>query len=94
MSMVMNVLLWAVFGLIAGVVAKFIGKQPERTDPMGLITTALLGIAGAVVGGWLSSVLLGWDINSFSIAGFAVAVAGALLLLFLYRLLMSARKTL
>ena len=92
--MVMNVLLWAVFGLIAGVVAKFIGKQPERTDPMGLITTALLGIAGAVVGGWLSSVLLGWDINSFSIAGFAVAVAGALLLLFLYRLLMSARKTL
>jgi uncharacterized membrane protein YeaQ/YmgE (transglycosylase-associated protein family) len=94
MSMVMNVLLWAVFGLIAGVVAKFIGKQPERTDPMGLITTALLGIAGAVVGGWLSSVLLGWDINSFSIAGFAVAVAGALLLLFLYRMLMSARKTL
>jgi uncharacterized membrane protein YeaQ/YmgE (transglycosylase-associated protein family) len=94
MSMVMNLVLWAVFGLIAGVVAKFIGKQPERTDPVGLITTALLGIAGAVVGGWLSSVLLGWDINTFSIAGFAVAVAGALLLLFLYRVLMSARRAL
>ena len=92
--MLVNLLLWALFGLIAGLVAKFIGKQPERTDPMGLVTTALLGIAGAVVGGWLSSVLFSWDINSFSIVGFAVAVAGALLLLFLYRILMSARKTL
>jgi uncharacterized membrane protein YeaQ/YmgE (transglycosylase-associated protein family) len=94
MSMLVNLLLWAVFGLIAGIVAKFIGRQPERTDPMGLVTTALLGIAGAVVGGWLSSVLFNWDINSFSIVGFVVAVAGALLLLFLYRVLMSARKTL
>jgi uncharacterized membrane protein YeaQ/YmgE (transglycosylase-associated protein family) len=95
MPMVLNLLLWAVFGLIAGVVAKFIfGKEPGRTDLVGLIITALLGIAGAVVGGWLSSVLFHWDVNSFSIAGFVVAVAGALLLLFLYRLLTSARKTL
>ena len=92
--MVMNLLVWALFGLIAGVVAKFIGKQPERTDPMGLLTTALLGIAGAVVGGWLSSVLFGWDVNSFSLAGFAVAVVGALVLLFLYSLLMSTRRAL
>jgi uncharacterized membrane protein YeaQ/YmgE (transglycosylase-associated protein family) len=92
--MVMNILLWAVFGLIAGVVAKFIGKQPEKADPIGLITTALLGIAGAVVGGWLSSVLFRWDINTFSITGFVVAVAGALLLLFVYRLLTSARRSL
>ena len=92
--MVMNLLVWALFGLIAGVVAKFIGKQPERTDATGLVITALLGIAGAVVGGWLSSVLFNWDVNSFSIAGFVVAVAGALLLLFLYRMLTSARKTL
>jgi uncharacterized membrane protein YeaQ/YmgE (transglycosylase-associated protein family) len=92
-SMVTNLLLWALFGLVAGILAKFIGKQPERTSPAGLVTTALLGIAGAVVGGWLSSVLFKWDVNSFSIAGFAVAVAGALLLLFLYRLLMSARQT-
>jgi uncharacterized membrane protein YeaQ/YmgE (transglycosylase-associated protein family) len=92
--MVVNLLLWALFGLIAGVVAKFIGKRPERSDPMGILTTILLGIAGAVVGGWLSSVLFGWDVNSFSIAGFAVAVVGALVLLFLYSLLMSTRRAL
>jgi uncharacterized membrane protein YeaQ/YmgE (transglycosylase-associated protein family) len=92
--MVMNILLWALFGLIAGVVAKFIGKQPEKTDAIGLITTALLGIAGAVVGGWLSSVLFNWDINTFSVTGFVIAVAGALLLLFVYRMLTSARRSL
>jgi uncharacterized membrane protein YeaQ/YmgE (transglycosylase-associated protein family) len=92
--MFVNILVWALFGLIAGLVAKFIGKQPERTDALALLTTALLGIAGAVVGGWLSSVLFSWDINTFSIAGFAVAVVGALLLLFLYRLLISARRAL
>jgi uncharacterized membrane protein YeaQ/YmgE (transglycosylase-associated protein family) len=92
--MIVNILVWAMFGLLAGVVAKFIGKQPERADPMGMVLTILLGIAGAVVGGWLSSVLFNWDVNSFSIGGFAVAVAGALLLLFLYRLLTSARRAL
>jgi uncharacterized membrane protein YeaQ/YmgE (transglycosylase-associated protein family) len=87
----MNILLWAVFGLFAGIVAKFIGKQPERADPAGLAITALLGVAGAVLGGWLSSTLFNWDINTFSVGGFVVAVAGALLLLFLYRALMSTR---
>ena len=93
-SMIINFLAWALFGLFAGIVAKFIGKQPKRFDFVGLVTTALLGVAGAVIGGWLSSVLLNWDVNTFSIVGFAVAVVGALLLVFLYRLLMSARKAL
>jgi uncharacterized membrane protein YeaQ/YmgE (transglycosylase-associated protein family) len=93
-AMVVNLLLWALFGLIAGIVAKFIGKRPERTDPVGILTTVLLGIAGAVVGGWLSSVIFGWDVNSFSIAGFAVAVVGTLILLFLYGFLMSTRRVL
>jgi uncharacterized membrane protein YeaQ/YmgE (transglycosylase-associated protein family) len=92
--MVVNILLWALFDLIAGAVAKFIGKSPERTDPAGVILTMVLGIAGAVVGGFLSSQLFGWDINSLSVPGFAVAVGGALLLLFLYRVFMSARRSL
>ena len=90
--MLLNLLVWAVFGLFAGIVAKFIVRRGERTDAIGLITTALLGIAGAVVGGWLSSTLFGWDVNNFSIAGFAVAVGGALVLLFLYHLLFSGRR--
>ena len=91
--MIVNLLVWALFGLLAGVVAKFIGKQPERSDPMGIVFTILLGIAGAVIGGFVASQLFNWDINTFSIAGFYVAVAGALLLLFLYRLVMSTRRS-
>ena len=91
--MIVNILVWALFGLLAGVVAKFIGKQPERSDPMGIVFTILLGIAGAVIGGFVASQLFNWDINTFSIPGFAVAVAGALLLLFVYRLVMSSRRS-
>jgi uncharacterized membrane protein YeaQ/YmgE (transglycosylase-associated protein family) len=91
--MVINFLVWALFGLLAGIVAKFIGKQPAQSDPMGIVLTIVLGIAGAVLGGFIASQLFNWDINTFSIAGFAVAVGGALLLLFLYRLFMSARSS-
>ena len=91
--MIINILCWAVFGLLAGIVAKFIGKRPERSDPMGIFLTILLGIAGAVVGGFLSTNLFGWDVNSFSIQGFLVAVGGALLLLVLYRLMQGARMS-
>jgi uncharacterized membrane protein YeaQ/YmgE (transglycosylase-associated protein family) len=92
--MIVNIIVWAVFGLLAGVVAKFIGKQPERADPVGFLLTILLGIAGAVIGGFVSSQIFNWDVNTFSIAGFVVAVLGALLLLFVYRMLMSARRAL
>ena len=88
--MILNVLLWAAFGLLAGIVAKFIGKQPERSDPTGILLTIALGIAGALVGGFVSTQVFGWDVATFSVAGFAVAVAGALLLLFLYHLVRSA----
>jgi uncharacterized membrane protein YeaQ/YmgE (transglycosylase-associated protein family) len=91
--MVMNILLWIVFGLIAGVVAKFIDKGSQRVDAAGLVGTGLLGIVGAVVGGYLSSLLLGWDVNAFSIPGLVVAVVGALLVLFLYHLVMGARTS-
>jgi uncharacterized membrane protein YeaQ/YmgE (transglycosylase-associated protein family) len=90
MGLLWNFIVWAVFGLLAGIVAKFIGRQPERFDLVGLITTCLLGILGAVVGGWISSMVLNWDPNTISLAGFAVAVGGALLLLLLYRLFMMA----
>jgi uncharacterized membrane protein YeaQ/YmgE (transglycosylase-associated protein family) len=90
--MVMNILLWIVFGMVAGVLAKFIGKGSQRVDAAGLVGTGLLGIVGAVVGGYLSSLLFGWDVNAFSIAGLVVAVVGALLVLFLYHLLTGTRR--
>ena len=91
--MIVNLLVWALFGLLAGVVAKFIGKQPERSDPMGIVFTILLGIAGALIGGFVASQLFNWDISTFSIGGFVVAVLGALLLLFVYGLVTSARRS-
>jgi uncharacterized membrane protein YeaQ/YmgE (transglycosylase-associated protein family) len=90
--MSMNILAWVVFGVIAGVAARFIGNDRTKVDPAGMLGTALLGIAGAVIGGYLSSLLLGWDVNTFSIAGLAVAVAGSLLLLFLYHAVMRSRR--
>jgi uncharacterized membrane protein YeaQ/YmgE (transglycosylase-associated protein family) len=91
--MIVNILVWALFGLFAGVVARFLFKQPGRSDTMGILVTILLGIAGAVVGGFVASQLFNWDINTFSIAGFAVAVAGAILLLFLYRLMAPSKRS-
>jgi uncharacterized membrane protein YeaQ/YmgE (transglycosylase-associated protein family) len=93
--MVLNILLWCLFGLVAGAVAQFImpGKDPgESGDVRGFLITIALGIVGALVGGWLSSQLFGWNVNDFSLPGFAVAVAGAVLLLILYRVLRAATR--
>ena len=88
--MLVNILVWCLFGLIAGAVAKFI--MPGK-DPGGIILTILLGIAGAVVGGFLSSQLFGWDVTGFNLSSFVIAIAGALLLLILYRVVVViARK--
>jgi uncharacterized membrane protein YeaQ/YmgE (transglycosylase-associated protein family) len=76
----MSILGWIVFGLIVGVVAKLI--MPGR-DPGGMIVTILLGIAGALVGGFIGRGL-GWY-GDDDPAGFVMATIGAILLLVLYR---------
>jgi uncharacterized membrane protein YeaQ/YmgE (transglycosylase-associated protein family) len=75
-----GVLGWIVFGLIVGAVAKFV--MPGK-DPGGIVVTILLGIAGAVVAGFLGR-SLGWY-QEGQAAGFIMATAGAVLLLFVYR---------
>ena len=82
------VLGWIVFGLIAGLIAKAI--MPGR-DPGGALVTILLGIVGAVIGGWIASALrIGGRGDNVSDPGFLVslvfAVIGALLVLAVYRL--------
>jgi uncharacterized membrane protein YeaQ/YmgE (transglycosylase-associated protein family) len=73
---------WIVFGLIVGVIAKLV--MPGK-DPGGLIVTVLLGIVGAVVAGYLGRAL-GWYGPNES-AGYITATLGAILLLFLCRLM-------
>jgi uncharacterized membrane protein YeaQ/YmgE (transglycosylase-associated protein family) len=76
----MSILGWIIFGLIVGVVAKLI--MPGR-DPGGMIVTILLGIAGALVAGFLGRAL-GWYGDNDPV-GFVMATIGAILLLVLYR---------
>ena len=71
---------WIVFGLFVGALAKLL--MPGK-DPGGIIVTMLLGIAGAVVGGFVGR-LLGWY-GAGEPAGFIMALLGAVLLLFVYR---------
>lgn len=78
----MGILSWIVLGLIVGVLAKWI--MPGK-DPGGIIITILLGIAGAFVGGFIGSVLGFGSITGFNVVSLVLAVAGALIILFIYR---------
>ena len=79
----MDILVWIVLGLVAGAIAKAL---MPGDDPGGIIVTILIGIVGAVVGGFLWNVLSGNDsYGDFDIGGILIAVLGAMLLLFVYR---------
>jgi uncharacterized membrane protein YeaQ/YmgE (transglycosylase-associated protein family) len=76
----LGVLGWIVFGLIVGVLAKIL--MPGR-DPGGIVVTSLLGVAGALIGGFLGRALGFYGPGEA--AGFIMSVIGAVLLLFAYR---------
>ncbi|EIL6519005.1 GlsB/YeaQ/YmgE family stress response membrane protein [Salmonella enterica] len=81
----MGIIAWIVFGLIAGVIAKLL--MPGR-DGGGFILTCILGIVGAVVGGWLATMFgIGGSISGFNLHSFLVAVVGAIVVLMIFRLL-------
>ena len=85
----MSLLAWIVLGLIAGLVAKAL--VPGR-DPGGCIITILVGIAGALVGGWLSTLLgFGGLAGGLDLRNLVIAVLGAIVLLVLWRLVAGRR---
>ncbi len=75
---------WIIFGLIAGALAKFL--MPGK-GPGGCILTILVGIAGALVGGWIGTEMGFGTVTGFNLGSFVTAVLGSLLLLLLYRLI-------
>ena len=79
---------WIVIGGIAGAIAKLL--MPGK-DPGGCIITVLLGIAGALVAGWLGR-LIGWYDANDQGAGFIAAIVGAFILLLIYRLIAGRRR--
>lgn len=78
----MGIFSWIVLGLIVGALAKWI--MPGK-DPGGFIVTTILGIAGALIGGYLASLLGFGTVTGFSLKSLGISVIGALLLLFIYR---------
>ncbi len=87
----MGILSWIVVGLIAGVIAKLL--LPGR-DPGGCIITMLIGIAGAILGGFIVGLFVGGDVvTGVNVTTILVAVLGAIVLLLLYRLLLGSRAS-
>jgi uncharacterized membrane protein YeaQ/YmgE (transglycosylase-associated protein family) len=84
----MGIIAWIVFGLIAGFLAKVL--MPGR-QPGGVVATILLGIVGAVVGGFLGTQMGFGDLSGFDLRSMALAVAGGIVVLFVYGLLTRAR---
>ena len=82
-------IIWAIIiGLLVGIVAKFL--MPGR-DPGGFIVTALLGIVGAVVATFLGQAMGIYAAGQS--AGFIGAVIGAILVLFIYNLVVRGKRT-
>ena len=82
----MTILGWILFGLVVGALAKLV--MPGR-DPGGFIVTILLGIAGAVLGGFIGRAMGFY--REGEPAGWVMAFLGSVLLLFLYRLMVGRR---
>lgn len=79
----MGIISWIVFGLIAGLIGRAI--MPGR-DPGGFVVTTVIGILGAVVGGFVGT-QLGWgQVTGFDLRSFGIAIVGAVLLLAIFRL--------
>lgn len=78
----MGIVSWILLGLVVGVLGKWL--MPGK-DPGGLFVTIAIGIAGALVGGFLGARLGLGSVTGFDLRSLAIAVGGALLLLFAHR---------
>jgi uncharacterized membrane protein YeaQ/YmgE (transglycosylase-associated protein family) len=82
----MGMIAWIVLGLIGGAIAKAL--MPGR-DPGGLLVTMVIGIVGAVLGGFLGNLVMGHGLNGFSFSSILLSILGAMILLWTYRLVMT-----
>lgn len=80
----MSILSWIILGLVAGALAKLIMPGDQAG---GIFLTMVLGIIGALVGGFIGTALFGWEaVSGVDFRSILIAVAGALLVLFIYGL--------
>jgi uncharacterized membrane protein YeaQ/YmgE (transglycosylase-associated protein family) len=83
-----GLLTWIILGAIAGVISKWI---MPGDDPGGFIVTKLLGIAGALIGGFIASAIGLGGVEGLTIGSIIIAILGAILLLVLYRMVTGKR---
>lgn len=84
----MSIVAWLLVGLVAGVLAKWI--MPGN-DPGGWILTIVLGIVGALVGGWAWSLVGDASVTGLNFTSIAIATLGAIIVLAIYRLVVARR---
>lgn len=79
----MSIIAWIIFGLIAGALAKLL---LPGDDPGGFILTIILGIVGALLGGFIVGLLSGSDFTThFNFSSLIVAILGSIVVLLIYR---------
>ncbi len=88
--MEIGIISWIVVGLIAGILGKLI--MPGR-DPGGVLLTIVIGMIGALIGGFIVQLLGGTGLTGFSIWSILMATLGAIILLAIYRLFVGSRRT-
>lgn len=86
--MIMNIILWVIFGAVAGWIASLIMRTDEA---QGGLDNIIIGIIGAFIGGALARWLGGPGVTGFNFGSLVVAVIGAVLLVFLIRLFTGGR---
>ena len=87
----MGILGWIILGLLAGAIAKAI---LPGDDPGGIIVTMIIGVVGALLGGFLAQAIFGTNTidNFFDLSTWLTAIIGAIILLLVYRLVAGRRR--
>jgi uncharacterized membrane protein YeaQ/YmgE (transglycosylase-associated protein family) len=80
----MGIILWIVFGALVGWVASLIMKTDAQ---QGAMLNIVVGIVGAVIGGWIMSIFGGGGVTGFNVSSFVVALLGAVVLIFVVKAL-------
>jgi uncharacterized membrane protein YeaQ/YmgE (transglycosylase-associated protein family) len=89
MAWLFSIFLWILFGGIVGAIARYLVPGPQ---PMSLIMTVLLGVAGSFVGGGISWLIFGSPTGSINPAGWILSIIGAVIVVLAYVRFNAPRK--
>ncbi len=84
----MSILTWIILGLIVG----FVASRLMGAGGYGIIGDIVVGILGAVLGGWLATPLLGIDVTGINLTSIAIGIVGAVILIALFRALLPGQS--